>query len=289
MARTRILSMGEIVLLDRFFRQIELHLVSCYREVPQWPVILGIFGRSGDGKSAQLVVSLQRCEVEIIRLNAADLESGLAGEPGKHLARTYATASLAIAKEIPTALVIDDVDTTVGEWEMNTGTVNHQQVLAELMHIADRPVDLSRNHPKRVPVFVTGNNLARLYPPLRRPGRIRSMSWRPTSEELLQVIEGLFRGVAPPSELAVLAGEFPDETLAFFAEVRQALRELEVRRGLGDGPVDMRKLLSRRTLGDLPAFPPARMHGRELVRIAKSVWDSRDAAMENFLKEPGRG
>lgn len=280
--------MADIVLLDRFFRQIQLHLVSCYQEVPQWPVILGIFGRSGDGKSAQLVASLQRCEVEIIRLNAADLESGLAGEPGKHLARTYATASLAIAKEIPTAVVVNDVDTTVGEWEMNTGTVNHQQVLAELMHIADRPVDPGRNHPKRVPVFVTGNNLARLYPPLRRSGRMRSMSWRPTSEELLEVVEGLFCDVAPPADLAELASKFPNETLAFFAEVRQTLREVEIRRRLGNAHVDMRKLLSGPKAKGLPAVPAMPMQGRDLVRLAEAVRDSHDAALADFLKESDR-
>jgi SpoVK/Ycf46/Vps4 family AAA+-type ATPase len=280
--------MADIVLLDRFFSQIQLHLVSCYEEVPQWPVILGIFGRSGDGKSAQLVASLQRCEVEIIRLNAADLESGLAGEPGKHLARTYAAASLAVAKEVPTALVLDDIDTTVGEWEMNTGTVNHQQVLAELMHIADRPVDLNRNHPKKVPVFVTGNNLARLYPPLRRPGRMRSMSWRPTSEEQLQVVSSLFRDVAPPAELASFVGKFPNETLAFFAEVRQALREVEIRRRLGGTEVDMRKLLSRGKIDRLPSAPPMRVQGSDLVRLAEAVRNSRDAALEDFLKEPDR-
>jgi SpoVK/Ycf46/Vps4 family AAA+-type ATPase len=279
--------MGDIVLLDRFFSQIQLHLVSCYQEVSQWPVIMGIFGRSGDGKSAQLVASLQRCEVEIIRLNAADLESGLAGEPGKHLARTYAAASLAVAKEIPTALVLDDIDTTVGEWEMNTGTVNHQQVLAELMHIADRPVDLSRNHPRKVPVFVTGNNLARLYPPLRRPGRMRSMSWRPTNEELVQVVQGLFRDVAPPVELAEFAMKFRDETLAFFAEVRQTQREVEMRRRLGDGHVDMRKLLSHGRPGEQSARP-MRMQGPELARLAEAVRDSHDAALEDFIKEPGR-
>lgn len=280
--------MGDIVLLDRFFSQVQLHLVSCYQEVPQWPVILGIFGRSGDGKSAQLVASLRRCEVEVIRLNAADLESGLAGEPGKHLARTYATASLAVAKDVPTAIVLDDIDTTVGEWEMNTGTVNHQQVLAELMHIADRPVDLSRNHPRKVPVFVTGNNLARLYPPLRRPGRMRSMPWRPTSEELTQVVLGLFRDVASPAELADFAGKFPNETLAFFAEVRQTLREVEITRNIGNARVDMRKLLSLRQAREQSELPPMRMPGQELVRLAEAVRNSRDAALEDFLKEPDR-
>jgi hypothetical protein len=226
--------------------------------------------------------------VEIIRLNAADLESGLAGEPGKNLARTYATASLAIAKDIPTALVIDDVDTTVGEWEMNTGTVNHQQVLAELMHIADRPVDASRNYPKRVPVFLTGNNLARLYPPLRRPGRMRSMSWRPTSDELFEVLRGLFCNIAAPAELAVLASRFPDETLAFFAAVRQAIQEVEISRGLGDAQINMRKLLNRSRSGDLPPILPMRLEGRDLVHLAESVKRSRDAALEDFLKEPDR-
>src|ERR1700722_531056 len=150
--------MTNIVLLDRFFSQIHKHLINCYEEVDRWPVILGIFGRPGDGKSAQLLTALTKCNVEPVRLNAADLESGLAGEPGRHIARTYATASMAIEKHIPAALVVDDIDTTVGEWEMNTGTVNHQQVLAELMHLADRPIDPARNFPRRVPVFVTGNN-----------------------------------------------------------------------------------------------------------------------------------
>lgn len=276
--------MADIVLLERFFKQVHLHLVSSYAEVPQWPVILGIFGRTGDGKSAQLVAALERCEVEVVRLNAADLESGIAGEPGKHLARTYAAASLAIAKEVPTALVVDDIDTTVGEWEMNTGTVNHQQVLAELMHLADRPVDSSRNQPRRVPIFVTGNNLAKLYPPLRRSGRMRSFSWRPTQDELYEVLLGLFKGTAAPSALRELAQEFRDEPLAFFAEVRQAIRELEISNGLGRVTLDMRHFLrlrpDRRGLGERPLD----LSASELLGLAKELRASRNAALKDFLQ-----
>ena len=280
--------MTEIVILDRFFKQVHLHLVSCYAEVPQWPVILGIFGRSGDGKSAQLVESLQRCEVELIRLNAADLESGLAGEPGKHIARTYATASLAIAKDVPTALVVDDVDTTVGEWEMNTGTVNHQQVLAELMHLADRPVEPGRNMPRRVPIFVTGNNLARLYPPLRRSGRMRSMSWRPTREELFQVVSGLFAGVAPAGALLRLTDMFREETLAFFAEVRQTLREVEISEELSGTPQDMRLFLRRRPAGEAFRQRSVQISESDLIAIAGRVKHARDAALQDFLRDPDR-
>lgn len=280
--------MTDVILLQRFFDQIHLHLVSCYAEVPQWPVILGIFGRSGDGKSAQLVASLERCEVEIVRLNAADLESGIAGEPGKHLARTYAAASLAIEKDIPSALVVDDVDTTVGEWETHTGTVNHQQVLAELMHLADRPVDRSRSHPRRVPIFVTGNNLARLYPPLRRPGRMRSMSWRPTPKELEEVVRGLFRDVTGPAVPEELVRAFPDETLAFFAEVRHALREADISRQLNGAPLDMRDLLRQQRLREIFTGASAFVTEEELLAVAQNVKASRDAALEDFLREPGR-
>jgi hypothetical protein len=278
---------ADVILLNRFLEQVRLHLVSCYQETPQWPVIMGIFGRTGDGKSAQLVAALELCQVEIVRLNAADLESGLAGEPGKHLARTYGAASLAIAKDVPSAMVIDDIDTTVGEWEMNTGTVNHQQVLAELMHIADRPVDPNRNHVKRVPVFITGNNLARLYPPLRRSQRMRSLSWRPTTEEILQVVVGLFHDVAAHPALERLVHKFPDETLAFFAEVRQALREREMTEQLGYTPVDMRTVLrSQQQPSEHRIRQPLRVSADQLLDLALSVRAARDAALEDFIREP---
>ena len=47
---------------------------------------------------------------------------------------TYATRE-------PAAVIVDDFDTTVGEWEHSTTTVNHQQVLAQLMHLADSPTE----------------------------------------------------------------------------------------------------------------------------------------------------
>jgi ATPase family associated with various cellular activities (AAA) len=280
--------MNNVVLIDRFFDQIHLHLVSCYGDVARWPVILGIFGRAGDGKSIQLSAALERCGVEILRLNAADLESGLAGEPGKHIARTYATASLAVAKGIPSALVVDDVDTTVGEWEMNTGTVNHQQVLAELMHLADQPVDRARNFPRRVPVFVTGNNLARLYPPLRRHGRMNTFAWRPERQEVRSVVEGIFAGVADTSALRMLEHEFTDEPLSFFAQVRQALVHEDISGLLKRVGYDMKGFLLR------PESVHARVAnhqvtGPELLRVARRVHTEQRAALRDFLAEQKPG
>jgi hypothetical protein len=279
--------MANIVLLDRFFRKMGTHLVSCFDEVPHWPVILGIFGRSGDGKTAQLTASLKRCKVEIVRINAADLESGLAGEPGKHIARSYAAASMAIAKGMPTALVVDDIDTTVGEWEMNTGTVNHQQVLAELMHLADEPVDTARSFPRRVPVFVTGNNLTRLYPPLRRAGRMNIYAWRPEPPEVRVVVRGIFADIVEPRAAEALADEFMAEPLVFFAQVRQELVSEEMSRHfdrVGMVRHDMREYLlskNRRVSGGETGY----LTEAELLKIAERVRAERRAALQDFLRE----
>lgn len=279
--------MNDVVLLPRFFQQIHLHLVTNYLDIPVRPIILGIFGRTGDGKSAQLMTALERCQVESYRINASDLESGLAGEPGKLVARTYGVASLAIHDGVPTALVVDDVDTTVGEWELNTGTVNHQQVLAELMHLADRPTDPARNWPCRVPVFVTGNNLSRLYPPLRRHGRMSVFAWRPTPPEVREVVGGLFAGMAAGGALDRLAAEFGDEPLAFFAEVRHTLLEWRLSQRFERGTADMRTLLRERPSrnGHLMAgLEP--VIDAELLGVAGEVHADRQAGLRDFLREP---
>lgn len=279
--------MSDIVLLPRFLHQIHLHLVTNYLGTPVRSIILGIFGRTGDGKSAQLMEALERCHVEPYRVNAADLESGLAGEPGKLVARTYGVASLAIHKGVPTALVVDDVDTTVGEWELNTGTVNHQQVLAELMHLADRPIDRARNWPCRVPVFVTGNNLLRLYPPLRRHGRMNVFAWRPTQNEIREVVGALFAGMATGGGLDQLTVEFSEEPLAFFAEVRHMLLEWRISQRLDRFTADMRALLRERPSGN--GYLTAELEpiiDAELLGVAGEVRADRQVGLRDFLREP---
>ncbi|MDQ7907646.1 AAA family ATPase [Phytohabitans sp. ZYX-F-186] len=281
--------MNGIVVPPRFARQIRLHLVGNFLDLALSPVICGIFGRAGDGKSAQLAVCLAHAETQVYRINASDLESGLAGEPGKLIARTYAAASLGVAKSKPAALVIEDVDTTVGEWEQNTGTVNHQQVLAELMHIADRPVDHERNSPARVPIFVTGNNLGRLYPPLRRPGRMVVFGWRPTVDELHGVVSRIFAEVAAPQVIDALVREFRDEPVAFFAEVRRRLHTEAAAALLGDLPRDMCEVLQMkaRMRELLDRGSPA--DGYEVLRAAKEVRDDRELASRDFLDGTARG
>ena len=161
-----------MVIPERFKRQIETHLLGNILEIDKYPLILAIVGKPGMGKTLQLRKYLEILGINAFSISSSDLESEVAGAPAKLLKTQYVEASINISRKNPSALVIDDIDTTVGEWKQNTGTVNHQGILAFLMHIADNPCHIEGlGNVNRVPVFFTGNNFELLYEPLRRPGR----------------------------------------------------------------------------------------------------------------------
>jgi SpoVK/Ycf46/Vps4 family AAA+-type ATPase len=186
-----------------------------------YPVMLGIFGAPGEGKTFQLRAIFDSLNVEQRSVSAADLESDHAGEPGKLLLAEYIRASENIAAGTASALVIDDIDTTVGEWANNTGTVNHQQILAQLMHFADRPTVVERfGRVRRVPIFTTGNDFSKIYPPLRRPGRMVSMFWEPTLHERREVVAMILSDLATPDVVDRLIKDFAHRPISFFAQLR---------------------------------------------------------------------
>ena len=59
----------------RFTQAIDEHLVFNLAAVTAWPLVLGIFGRPGDGKSFQARTHLKQRGVQAFSVNAADLES----------------------------------------------------------------------------------------------------------------------------------------------------------------------------------------------------------------------
>jgi hypothetical protein len=207
----------------RFREAVRSHLVLCYAEYPAHPLIFGIFGRPGDGKTFQLRSVLAEMGVATRSINAADLESDRAGMPGKLLLETYVMTARALEAGRPATLVIDDFDTTVGEWEHNTGTVNHQQILAQAMHLADNPSAIERvGRVRRVPLFLTGNDFSKLYGPLRRPGRMVSFYWDPTPEERQEIVARIL-DFASREVATRLTQEFRDAPISFFAELRSRL------------------------------------------------------------------
>lgn len=204
---------------ERFATAVDEHLVFNFSNVVAWPLVLGVFGRPGDGKSFQLRAHLRRRGVTPLSINAADLESERAGVPGKLVLDVYQDAGHRTDESEPAALVIDDFDTTVGEWEDSTTTVNHQQVLAQLMHLADSPTEASGKPLRRVPVFISGNDLSKVYPPLRRPGRMRAFPWEPSTEERQSIVAGVFSGLLETSDVGRLLAAVPTAPVAFFSDL----------------------------------------------------------------------
>lgn len=167
-----------IVIPPSFSKMIDIHMLGNMLNLKHYPLILAIVGKPGMGKTFQLRHYLKTVGVEVFSISAADLESDRAGQPAKLLQQQYILASNNIKKNNPSVLLIDDIDTTLGEWKDHTGTVNHQNILAFLMHIADNPTYIESIGPvNRVPIFFTGNDLERLYKPLIRTGRANRFVW----------------------------------------------------------------------------------------------------------------
>jgi len=208
------------------------------------------------------------------------LESERAGEPGKLVATTYVLAAREIEKGTPTAIVIDDFDTTVGEWENNTGTVNHQQVVAQIMHLADSPTYLEKvGTIRRVPIFLTGNDFSKLYTPLKRPGRMLSFYWTPNNDEV-ETIAARILDFLPKDVLHSLITEFSGVPISFFTEIRvRLLREAcsQILERLGD---NMQSIVSNPlrirnyTLASFntEAIEPSRVFAvaRQIVKVAET-------------------
>ena len=204
---------------ERYQNEIGLHIIGNMLGIDNYPLILAIFGEPGMGKTFQLREHLKNLNIKIFSINSADLESEYAGVPAKLLREQYINASAEITSGQPSAIVIDDIDTTVGEWEKNTGTVNHQEIIAFLMHLADSPNYIeSIGYINRVPTFVTGNNFSLMYEPLRRPGRAKLFDWNPTEDEKIDIIVSIFKTINRGLAKRIVS-KFPDKPISYFSEL----------------------------------------------------------------------
>lgn len=279
-----------IYIPERFKLAVDEHLVLNMTGVEDWPLILGIFGRPGDGKSFQARAHLIDRGVRIVSINAADLESDRAGQPGKMVLAAYREAGERTEAGRPSALLIDDFDTTVGEWAHSTGTVNHQQVLAQLMHLADSPTQAGDETLHRIPVFVTGNDLTKIYPPLRRPGRLRPLTWIPTEDERTRTVAAILADLADDGTVTKLLVACPDAPVSFFADLRttiMARRGGDVIRDLAPRLADVIKDPERHRralVGKLRKGDPG--HG-DLVELAATEWALRQEAAVSHLADAG--
>lgn len=211
---------------SEFYHAIYHHLIgNVLLKETESPLILGVFGPPGEGKTFQTEHVCKSLGVELMAISPGELESPNAGQPGELLRSLYLQAGQRISSGKPSILLVNDIDTVLGNWgELVQYTVNRQVVFGQLMAFCDYPDQVSGKETPRVPIIVTGNNPGTLYEPLLRPGRMRVFPWVPTQEDRRKILAPMFPEI-PESSLAAFVAEFPDRPVSFWGDVRAAIWE----------------------------------------------------------------
>ena len=148
-----------------FLDKLAIHVAKNFLDLPKIkvPLILGIWGGKGQGKTFQCALAYKKLGISPIVMSAGELESGNAGEPAKLIRQRYREASDIIKKGKMCSLFINDLDAGAGRMGGGTQyTVNNQMVNATLMNIADNPTNVQlpgvykNEEIPRVPVVCTG-------------------------------------------------------------------------------------------------------------------------------------
>jgi hypothetical protein len=223
-----------------FLDKLAIHITKNFLDLPgiKVPLILGVHGRKGEGKTFQCELVFDRMGVLPIHISAGELESPDAGDSARLIRLRYREAAELIKVRGKMAvLVINDIDAGAGRFDRGTQyTVNTQLVNATLMNIADNPtnVQLPGSYDAtplpRVPIILTGNDLSTLYAPLVRDGRMDKYYWSPTIEDKIGIVTGIF---APDglsgSDIERLVNTFPERAIDFYGAMRARIYDEQIR------------------------------------------------------------
>jgi len=222
-----------------FLDKMTIHIAKNFMDLPKIkvPLILGIWGGKGQGKTFQCMLAYKKLGISPIVMSAGELESGNAGEPAKLIRQRYREASDVIKKGRMSSLFINDLDAGAGRMgDATQYTVNNQMVNATLMNIADNPTNVQlpgvykEEQIPRVPVVCTGNDFSTLYAPLVRDGRMEKYYWNPTREDRIGVCMGIFQeDKVNRGDVERLVDAFPGQSIDFFGALRARVYDDKVR------------------------------------------------------------
>ena len=223
-----------------FLDKLAVHITKNFLNLPglRVPLILGVHGRKGEGKSFQCELVFDLMGIEPVRMSAGELESPDAGDPVRLLRTRYREAAELIkVRGKMCVLLINDLDAGAGRVDTSTQyTVNTQLVNGTLMNIADNPTDVQlpgsyETQPiQRVPIIVTGNDFSTLYAPLIRDGRMEKFYWEPSREDRIGIVSGIFEedGLSQTA-IGQLIDTFPTQSIDFFGALRSRVYDEQVR------------------------------------------------------------
>jgi ribulose bisphosphate carboxylase small subunit len=224
-----------------FLEKLAVHITKNFLDLPQVkvPLILGVHGRKGEGKSFQCDLVFERMGIEVVYMSAGELESPDAGDPARLIRLRYREAGdLVKIRGKMAVLMINDIDAGIGRVDgMTQYTVNTQLVHGTLMNIADNPTNVQlpgnyNNEPtRRVPIIVTGNDFSTLYAPLVRDGRMEKYYWEPTRADRLGIVTGIFStDKITPADIQTLVETFSEQSIDFFGALRSRLFDEQIQK-----------------------------------------------------------
>jgi ribulose bisphosphate carboxylase small subunit len=223
-----------------FLDKLAVHITKNFLNLPgiRVPLILGIHGRKGEGKSFQCELVFDKMGIETTLISGGELESSDAGDPARLIRLRYReTAELIKVRGKMCVLMINDLDAGAGRFDEGTQyTVNTQLVNATLMNIADSPTDVQlpgsydSNPTRRVPIIVTGNDFSTLYAPLTRDGRMEKFYWEPNRDDKVGMVGGIFAEDAlSQREIEQLVDNFAYQSIDFFSTLRSRIYDEQIR------------------------------------------------------------
>ncbi|HSF80630.1 MAG TPA: AAA family ATPase [Anaerolineales bacterium] len=191
-----------VFISPRFQQVITLHMLkNILQNVEgQVPLLLGIHGPTGEGKTFQTENALRVMGVKRFLISGGQFDNSISGESAHIVRQTYirASESLRSGECSLAAVLINDIDTGLGSWggDVNRYTAYQLSVYGELMHLVDYPNSVEGKDTYRVPIVITGNDFTKLYEPLLRAGRMTAFEWVPNFEERIELVSAIFPELA---------------------------------------------------------------------------------------------
>ncbi|MCL7045140.1 hypothetical protein MKW94_005778 [Papaver nudicaule] len=291
---------GDYYIAPVFMDKVVCHIVKNFisnQLNAKVPLILGIWGGKGQGKSFQTELIFRAMGVEPIIMSAGELESERAGEPGRLIRDRYRTASQVIQNHGKmSCLMINDIDAGLGRHENTQMTVNNQIVSGTLMNLCDNPTRVSigqdwreSDMTHRVPIIVTGNDLSTIYAPLIRDGRMEKFYWQPTREDIIGIVHRMYEkdGISRAAVESIV-DTFPNQALDFYGALRSRTYDRSISKWVEEigGFENLGKtLLKRKKQNKLPTFTPPEQTVEALLESGYSLVREQQLIMGSKLSK----
>ncbi|XP_020083025.1 ribulose bisphosphate carboxylase/oxygenase activase, chloroplastic isoform X2 [Ananas comosus] len=257
---------GDYYIAPVFLDKIACHIVKNYIAHLlniKVPLILGIWGGKGQGKTFQTELIFRVMGIEPVIMSAGELESEKAGEPGRLIRDRYRTASQVIQNQGKmSCLMINDIDAGLGRFDNPTRVSIGQKW---------RESDVTH----RVPIIVTGNDFSTLYAPLIRDGRMEKFYWQPDREDIINIVNHMYvKDEISREEVIRVVDTFPNQALDFYGALRSKTYDQAILKWVTDmGGFEKlgEKLLDKRKKGKLPTFSPPKQTVKALLESGHSL------------------